>query len=409
MPSYVYIAKDENGKKIKGFLEAKSISEAHTILENRGIYPIKLKETRKPGKGKPLFDINILTRKIKSEELIIFTEQFATLINSGLSILDSLEGLSEQTENKYFSQIIQKIKNDIESGTSIKNAFSKHPNIFPPIYLSLLEVGERSGTLDSVLQGIAKYLERDDEIRKRISSAFAYPKFVVSVVTAVVIFLLVYVLPKFVSIYNQAGQKLPTPTIIVLQLSHYLTHDYIQITLFFVIVYAAYKLIYANKRGKYLLDKWKLKIPLFGDISKITALSRFVHSLSLILRSGIDIITALETASKVTANSYLIKELESVKSDIEKGGSFSLSLRERKVFPKIMSQMAAVGEKSGRLDTLLDKLGDLWDRNLDHKIKNMTAKMEPTMIVILGIIVGFIALAMYLPMFGLPGAYRKTL
>jgi len=409
MPSYVYIAKDENGKKIKGFLEAKSISEAHTILENRGIYPIKLKETRKPGKGKSLFDINILTRKVKSEELIIFTEQFATLINSGLSILDSLDGLSEQTENKYLSQIIQKIKNDIESGTSIKNAFSKYPNIFPPIYLSLLEVGERSGTLDSVLQGIAKYLERDDEIRKRISSAFAYPKFVVSVVTAVVIFLLVYVLPKFVSIYNQAGQKLPTPTIIVLQLSHYLTHDYIQITLFFVIVYAAYKLIYANKRGKYLLDKWKLKIPLFGDISKITALSRFVHSLSLILRSGIDIITALETASKVTANSYLIKELESVKSDIEKGGSFSLSLRERKVFPKIMSQMAAVGEKSGRLDTLLDKLGDLWDRNLDHKIKNMTAKMEPTMIVILGIIVGFIALAMYLPMFGLPGAYRKTL
>ncbi len=409
MPSYVYIAKDENGKKIKGFLEAKSISEAHTILENRGIYPIKLRETRKSGKGKSLLDINILTRKVKSEELIVFTEQFATLINSGLSILDSLDGLSEQTENKYFSQVIQKIKNDIERGASIKSAFSKYPNIFPPIYLSLLEVGERSGTLDSVLQGIAKYLGRDDEIRKRISSAFAYPKFVVSVVTAVVIFLLVYVLPKFVSIYNQAGQKLPTPTIIVLQLSHYLTHDYIQIILFFVIVYAAYKLIYANKKGKYLLDKWKLKMPLFGDISKLTALSRFVHSLSLILRSGIDIITALETASKVTANSYLIKELESVKLDIEKGGSFSLSLRERKVFPKIMSQMAAVGEKSGRLDTLLDKLGDLWDRNLDHKIKNMTAKMEPTMIVILGIIVGFIALAMYLPMFGLPGAYRKTL
>ncbi len=409
MPSYVYIAKDENGKKIKGFLEAKSISEAHTILENRGIYPIKLRKTRKSGKGKSLLDINVLTRKVKSEELIVFTEQFATLINSGLSILDSLDGLSEQTENKYFSQIIQKIKNDIESGASIKSAFSKYPNIFPPIYLSLLEVGERSGTLDSVLQGIAKYLERDDEIRKRISSAFAYPKFVVSVVTAVVIFLLVYVLPKFVSIYNQAGQKLPTPTIIVLQLSHYLTHDYIQIILFFVIIYAAYKLIYANKKGRYLLDKWKLKMPLFGDISKLTALSRFVHSLSLILRSGIDIITALETASKVTANSYLIKELESVKSDIEKGGSFSLSLKERKVFPKIMSQMAAVGEKSGRLDTLLDKLGDLWDRNLDHKIKNMTAKMEPTMIVILGIIVGFIALAMYLPMFGLPGAYRKTL
>ncbi len=407
MIDFVYIAKDSNGKNKKGIISADTIQGAHSLLEKEGIYPITLKLAKR--RIKIPKNINITLSSVKSEELIIFTEQFATLISSGLSILEALDGLSEQTDNKYFRKIIISIRNDIESGISIRNAFMKYRKVFPPIYLSLLRVGEQSGTLDSVLKGIASYLERDDEIRKKISAAFTYPKFVVSVVTAVVIFLLVYVLPKFVSIYNQAAEALPQPTVILLSLSGFLIHDYLWIIIFTILIFVVYKFIYASKKGKYYLDKLSLRIPIFGKIRKFSSLSRFIHSLALILRSGIDIITAIETAARVTANSYYIEELKIVQSEIQSGKSLSEALRSRKSFPRIMAQMTAVGEKSGKLDDLLDKLGNLWDRNIDHQIKNMAAKIEPTMIIILGVIVGFIALAMYLPMFGLPGAYRKTL
>ncbi len=406
MARFVYKAKNKNGKTEKGYIEAKSIQEAHALLEGKNIYPFYLKEMR----FKRL-NINLqnLFPSVKPEELILFTEQFATLIASGLSILETLEGLSEQTENKYFKNVILNIKNDIENGSTIKNAFSKYKKVFPPIYLGLLEVGESSGTLDEVLRGIANYLEREDDIRKKVSSAFAYPKFVVSVVTAVVIFLLVYVLPKFVSIYGQAKEKLPEPTIILLSVSHFLTTYYFWLILLIVFIIVVFKIVYSIKRGRYIIDKLKIKIPIFGKISKFSALSRFVHSLSLVLRSGIDIVKAIEIAGKVTDNLFYISELSKVNEGIKTGLSFSEALNGSNVFPKIMVQMVAVGEKSGKLDDLLDKLGELWDRNIDHQIKNMSAKIEPTMIIILGVIVGFIALAMYLPMFGLPGAYKKTL
>ena len=406
MAQFVYIAKNANGKKIKGYIEAASLQEAHTLLEAKGIYPLTVKAAKKRNIN---ISLESLFPSVKSEELIIFTEQFSTLISSGLSILDALDGLSEQTENKYFQKVITEIRNDIEQGSSLRNAFAKHSKVFPPIYINLLEVGERSGTLDIVLKGIANYLEREQEIKRKISAAFAYPKFVISVVTAVVIFLLVYILPKFVTIYGQANEKLPEPTIILLNVSHFLTHDYLWIIAVTVIIYAGYKLIYATKKGRYYIDKAKVSMPLFGKITKLGALSRFVHSFALILRSGIDIVSAIETASKVTDNSFYISEFNMVKQKIESGESFSEALREHPAFPKIMAQMASVGEKSGKLDDLLDKLGELWDRNIDHQLKNMSAKIEPTMIIILGVIVGFVALAMYLPMFGLPGAYRKTL
>ncbi len=407
MADFVYIAKDVNGKNKKGVVQAATLREAHSILESGGIYPISLKPARK--KISIPKNINISLSTVKSEELIVFTEQFSTLISSGLSILEALSGLAEQTDNRYFKKVILNIKDDIESGASIKTAFEKHRKVFPPIYISLLEVGEQSGTLDKVLKGISTYIERDDEIRKKIGAAFAYPKFVIGVITAVVIFLLTYILPKFVTIYNQANEKLPQPTVIIMSISKFLTHEYLWIIGFTVFIYALYRIIYSTKKGKYYLDKFSLNAPLFGKIRKFSALSRFVHSLSLVLQSGIDIVSAIETAANVTANSFYISELKIVQNEIQSGRSLSEALYLRKSFPRIMAQMASVGEKSGRLDDLLDKLGNLWDRNLDIQIKNMAAKIEPTMIIILGVIVGFIALAMYLPMFGLPGAYRKTL
>ncbi len=407
MAVFIYIAKSKQGKNIKGTINAATLGEAHTLLETQGIYPISVRRARR-GIKVP-HNMPTLFGRVSTEELIIFTEQFATLIPSGLSLLETLAGLADQTDNKFFKNIILDIKKMIEQGSSLRDAFAKYKKVFPPLYIKLLAVGETTGRLDIVLKGIASYIERDDELKKKIHSAFTYPKFVISVVTAVVIFLILYVLPKFAGIYAQAKEQLPTPTRMLLNFKDFLVHDWLWIILVLAALYFIYRAVYATKKGRYIIDKYKLSFPLFGRIVKFTALSRFAHSFSLTLRSGITVVSALDIAAEVTVNSYIIDELGIIREDIKKGKSLSDAMRLRKSIPRIMVQMVAVGEKSGNLDSLMEKLAELWDRNIDYTVKNLAAKIEPTMIIILGVIVGFVALAMYLPMFGLPGAYRKTL
>lgn len=406
MATFIYIAKNKQGKNIKGTIEAATLKEAHTLLETQGIYPISVRKAKRKIR---VHHIPTFSGRVSTEELIIFTEQFATLITSGLSILETLTGLADQMDNKFFKNVILDIKKMIEQGSSLRDAFAKYNKVFPPLYIKLLTVGEATGRLDIILKGIASYIERDDALKKKIKSAFTYPKFVITIVTAVVIFLILYVLPKFSSIYAQAREQLPTPTRMLLNFKDFLVHDWLWIIVAIVALYFTYKAIYATKKGRYTIDKYKLKLPLFGRIIKFTAFSRFAHSFSLTLESGISIVDALSIAAEVTVNGYIIDELGIVREDVKEGKSLSEAMRARKSIPKIMVQMAAVGEKSGNLDSLMEKLAELWDRNIDYTVKNLAAKLEPTMIIILGVIVGFVALAMYLPMFGLPGAYRKTL
>ncbi|MGB9695544.1 MAG: type II secretion system F family protein, partial [Caldisericaceae bacterium] len=281
--------------------------------------------------------------------------------------------------------------------------------VFPPIYVSLLSVGEATGALDKVLKGIASYLERDLEIRRKISSAFAYPKFVVTVVLGVVIFLLTAILPRFVSMYSQTGEALPTPTVIVLQISDFIRFKWMFIVGAMVILYSAYRIYYSTRNGRIVIDKYKLVIPTFGRISKLASLSRFLHSFALISASGINIIDTISIAANVTGNAYIIQQLTKVNELIKQGHSTAEAMRESEAFPKLMVQMFAIGERSGSVDSMANKLGELWDRDLDNTINNLAAKIEPTLIVVLGVIVGFIAVAMYLPMFSMPALFKKTL
>ena len=404
-----YTAVDKNGRIVKDSIEANDRVSAHEIIEKKGLYIIDIKEINKQ-KRSLNFNINIsFGSKVKPQELIIFTEQFSTLIGSGLSIVDTLKGLAVQTQNKTLQNAILDIEKDIENGSSISTAFSKHKNIFPDLYINLLAVGEATGNLDKILHNIAHYIERDLSVKRKISSAFAYPRFVIIVVLSVVIFLVSYILPKFVSIYTQAGEQLPTPTLILLSLSNFLRRNYILIIAVVVLLYVAYRLFYNTKSGRLLIDKLKLQIPIFGNISKTGLLSRFSHSFSLVLSSGIDIVSALDIASKVTGNAYMIEQLMKVKEAIIAGESISEAMANKSIFPPIMSQSVSVGEKSGSLDTIIEKVASLWDEDLDYEISTISARIEPTMIVILAFIVGFVALAMYLPMFSLPSTYQKTL
>ncbi len=407
MKHFKYVAIDKKGRTVKGETDALSNQEVHTMLEGSGIYPISIEEASIPRLN--LAKLNFSFGRVKQEELIIFTEQFATLISSGLSIVDSLDGLAEQTENKALKKVILNIRADIERGISLSNAFKKYNRIFPEIYVNLLAVGEATGNLDKVLRSIAGYLERDLSVRRKISSAFAYPRFVIIVVIAVVIFLVSFILPQFVSIYAQAGEELPTPTKILLSISNFIRHNYLILIILVLLIYAGYRIFYSTKAGRLFIDRYKLNIPIFGKINKMGVLSRFLHSFALVIGSGINVVEAIEVSSKVSGNAYLVKELEEVKSAIIGGESLSAAVREIKFFPNIMSQMVSVGERSGSLDSMLEKLADLWDKDIDYMINTLSARIEPTLIIILAFVVGFVALAMYLPMFSLPATYQKTL
>ncbi|MGB9833181.1 MAG: type II secretion system F family protein, partial [Caldisericum exile] len=249
--------------------------------------------------------------------------------------------------------------------------------------------------------------DRDLESRRKISSAFAYPKFVVFVVTLVVVFMLSFVLPRFVSMFASSGAKLPTPTRILLNVSNFVRLKWYILVAIVVVVYLIYRIIYSTPKGRILIDQLKLKIPLFGRISKLGSLSRFVRSLALISGSGYNILEGLLIASNTSDNAYIINEIKNIVNDIQSGESLSESLSHRSFFPKVMVQMVSVGERSGLLDTSLTRLADLWDKSIDFTLKNLASKIEPTLILILGVIVGFIALAMYLPMFTLPSLINK--
>ncbi|MGB9856077.1 MAG: type II secretion system F family protein [Caldisericum exile] len=404
MSEFKYVAVDKTGKTVKGIISASNKNEVHTILEKKGLYPLEIVERKIP---KIKLNLQFISRRIKDDELILFTSELATLLQSGLTIVDALQGLYEQEENPYLRKIILQIKEDIESGTSISNAFKKYPRVFSPIYISLLSVGEATGRLDKVLDGLYQYLDRDLESRRKISSAFAYPKFVVFVVTLVVVFMLSFVLPRFVSMFASSGAKLPTPTRILLNVSNFVRLKWYILVAIVVVVYLIYRIIYSTPKGRILIDQLKLKIPLFGRISKLGSLSRFVRSLALISGSGYNILEGLLIASNTSDNAYIINEIKNIVNDIQAGESLSESLSHRSFFPKVMVQMVSVGERSGLLDTSLTRLADLWDKSIDFTLKNLASKIEPTLILILGVIVGFIALAMYLPMFTLPSLINK--
>jgi len=401
MKEFKYIAYDKKGKTIKGFISANRIEDAKRILEGKGLYVVEIKEVKR-------INLNIqIAKSIKDEELILFTNEFGTLIRAGLTVVDALQGLADQTENNYFRSVILDIKDAIESGTPLSVAFKKYPNVFSSIYTSLLSVGEATGRLDKVLEGLSSYLERDLDIRRKISSAFAYPKFVVLVVTGVVIFMLSVVLPRFVAMFSSAGANLPTPTKILISVSNFIRFKWYILLMFVVAIYVLYRVLYSIPKTRVAIDRIKLSIPIFGKIYKLGALSRFSRSLALIIGSGLSIVEGIDIAKSVANNYYIESELNRVITRIKEGESFKDALSKGSVFPKILVQMVAVGEKSGALDSSLLHIADLWDQNLDFTLRNLSSKIEPTLIVILGVVVGFIAIAMYLPMFSLPSLINK--
>jgi len=343
----------------------------------------------------------ILGTRVPAREMVIFTDQFAMLIESGLPLVDALAILREQTSSPVLKDILIKSSQAIREGASLSQAFSRFPTVFPNSYIELLRVAEASGNLDKVLRALSVDTQKQYDIRQKISSALAYPKFAFTVIIGVVVFMLVFIMPKFVSLYAGAKTALPTPTRIVMALSAFIRHDWMFLVGGIVLLYLAFRALNRVPSFHMAVDRMILRVPVIGSIVYMGSLTRFTRSLGLLQRSGINVLEALHLARGSLQNAWLESHIATVLQYVEAGQPMSDGFARAGVFPPMLAKMTAVGERGGRVDTMLERLSFFWDDDLDHRIKRLSSQLEPAMIVVLGVLVGFIALAMYLPMFSM--------
>jgi type IV pilus assembly protein PilC len=394
MQYFNYLAQDNQGKQTRGSLQAKDMLEAKTKLRQLGFYIIWVRRENYLLEG-------LLFGRVKSMDLAIFSHQFAVMISSGIPLIRALKALGEEANNKKLGNIINKIRQDVENGTSLSEAFARHPKVFSNFFISLIKAGEAAGVLPTVLNRLANYFEKEEDLRRKVKSSFAYPIIVSIAATGVVIFLLIFIVPVFRSVYKTLRIDLPGPTLTLIILSNLVVKFWWAILLVAVAVYCSFLISKQNKKLSFALDRLKLRIPVFGQLNRKVAISRFVRTLSTLTGSGLTLNPSLTIVKDVVNNLVIGHAIESVQRNINQGKQISDALREEAFFPPIVLQMIAVGEESGNLNTLLDKCADFLDDDIDVLVKSLVVKLEPTLTLFLAVLVGFIAVAIYLPMFDL--------
>ena len=399
MPTWKYLAKDKLGATVHGVVDAPDAISGSDQLAQTGLLVLSLRKYHAP----PTASIKgiVLGTRVPAREMVIFTDQFAMLIESGLPLVDALGILREQTNSSILKDILVRSTQSIHEGASLSQAFSRFPSVFPNSYIELLRVAEASGNLDKVLQALSVDLEKQYDIRQKVTSALAYPKFASTVIVGVVVFMLAFIMPKFVSLYSGAKAVLPAPTRIVMALSAFIRHDWPFVVASIILLYLVFKMLYRIPLFREAVDRMILRVPVIGGIVYMGSLTRFTRSLALLQRSGINVLPALHLARGSLQNTWLERHVETVTQYVEAGQPMSDGFVRAGVFPPMLAKMTAVGERGGRVDAMLERLSSFWDEDLDHRIKRLSSQLEPAMIVVLGVVVGFIALAMYMPMFSM--------
>lgn len=403
MATYSYTAKDLSGNTIKGSFEAASRDEVVTLIREKKYIPINIEEEKS---YKLNMNLELTGKKVKLRDLALFCRQFATTLRSGITVVDSLDILKKQSSSKKLKEVVEKVHEDVQKGNALSYAFSKEPKIFPPLLTNMVETGEVSGTLDDVMDKMATHFEKEYKINQKVKSAVTYPIVVSVVAVAVVVMLLTFVIPTFVQMFATFNAELPLPTRILLALSDSMQKFwFIYIGVIVFLVYA-FKKYASTPEGRLRVDHFKLKMPVFGDLNTKIAMSRFASNLSVMLNSGVDIIQAVEVVQRVVGNEFLKTRLDDVKDGIRKGYGLGMSMEQNGAFPPLVYQMVDVGENSGTLDYVLEKVSDFYESEVDTAIGQLTTIIEPLIIVVLGFVVAFIMVSMLLPMFDLYGAIR---
>jgi type IV pilus assembly protein PilC len=397
---FEYRARDKTGKVMEGEIEGSSREAVVKALRERGAVPLAVDEV-KGGGLKTEINIPGLSDRIKSKDVAVFSRQFATMINAGLSLLRSLSVLEEQTQSKALAKVIGEVRRDVERGVGLSAALEKHPKAFSTLYTSMVRAGEAGGVLDDTLVRLANALENQVALRGKIKSAMAYPVVVLSMVALVVLAMLVFVVPIFQDLYAGAGGELPVPTKILIAGSDTLKNFWFIVFPLLGAAVWAFRRWINTPAGRRVWDSFKLKMPVFGGVVHKTAISRFSSTLGVLLRTGVPILQAMQIVEDVAGNAIVGEAVADVAKSVKDGDSLAVPLASHKVFPSMVVQMIAVGEETGAVDAMLEKVSEFYDQEVNDTVDALTSLLEPLLIAFMGMTVGGILVALYLPMFNL--------
>ncbi|RKZ35029.1 type II secretion system F family protein [bacterium] len=399
MPIFEYSGRTASGQSVSGALEAKSKQELISLLRKQRVIVTKVKKKPKQ------MDI-VIGSGVKSVEISRFTRQFAVMIEAGLPLVQCLDILATQTPNKIFGKKLADIRDSVSSGSTLANAMAKHKKIFDDLYVNMVEAGEVGGALETILKRLADYREKSDTIRRKVKGALTYPAIVSGMLVLIAWVMLTFIVPIFAGMFESLGAELPKPTQIVINISNWLKSNMILLIAIMISIFVAYKLLMKNQKTRFYLDLVKLRMPVFGPLVRKTAVARFSRTLSTLQQSGVNIIDALNITSKTAGNSVLEKAIKDAIISISQGETITAPLEESKVFPPMVIQMINVGEKTGNMDEMLARVADFYDEEVDAAVEALTSLIEPIMTVVMGIVVGGLLIAMYLPMFDIIGKIK---
>jgi type IV pilus assembly protein PilC len=398
MPDYKYQGTSRSGGSVSGVMTASNKTELASLLKRQQITATKMTE-----KGKE-FNMPQFGGGVNAKELAIFTRQFSVMIDAGLPLVQCLEILASQQENKFFQKVLTNTRSQVEGGATLSAAMRSSPKVFDPLYVNMVEAGETGGILDTILQRLSSYIEKNVKLQRAVKSALVYPVGVLTVAGGVITLLLWKVVPIFATLFAGLGVDLPLPTKIVIALSNFVG------SIFGLLIFIALgagifglKVWYGTPQGRFVLDSIILKLPVLGILMRKIAVARFTRTLGTLISSGVPILEGLDITARTAGNAVVEKALQQVRKSLEEGKSLTEPLKESEVFPGMVTQMIAVGEQTGAMDAMLQKIADFYEEEVDAAVKDLLTALEPIMIVFLGVVVGGVVISMYLPLFSLIG------
>lgn len=398
MATFAYKVRDRAGKVFTGNMEGENRNSVVSHLREMDYYITSVSEKKK----NILFSLQVnLFQSIKLRDLTLFYRQFSTMVNAGLTLVNSLDILIEQVENKALADNIREVKSDVEAGSTLADSFAKHPKVFTELYISMIKAGEVGGILDDILSKIADLMEKDFALRQKIKSAMSYPSFVAGAAVLMIIFMLSFILPQFVGVFAQFGGELPALTQFFVTLTYLFNKFWYIFFMIFAGSVAAFLAYIKTPNGKFNFDKFKLIAPVFGELNRKGAVSRFTRILGTLIKSGVPILEALQVSSDAIGNLVISSAVLGAKTKIKEGQSISGPLAESGVFPPMVTQMIMVGEESGELEEMLANVAKFYDEEVDRTVEKLTAIIEPLMMAFIALTVGVMIIAMYLPIFNM--------
>ena len=394
MAKYKYRVMNSDGEKINGSYEADSKEQVIDYISANGYYPLKVEEVIESKNIELKFG-----QKVKLKDLAVFCRQFYTMLNAGVPILTCLEILSEQIENEKLRKATREVQEEVEKGGILSEAMKKHEDVYPNLLVSLVASGEASGNLDSIMLRMATHYEKENKINNKVSSAMVYPMVLSFVAVAAVVFILTYVMPTFMDIFSESGTELPWSTKLLLGMSEGIKNYWFILMIIVISIVMGLRIYLRTDQGKMMLSELKLKLPVIKELNQMIIVSRFTRTLSILISSGLPLISALEMVSQVAGNKVAENALIKVKDKVMIGENLYSSMKETNVFPTMLYSMIKIGEDTGSLDDILNKTADFYDEELENTIQKSVAMIEPILIVVMGLIIGFIVVSIMLPMF----------